>query len=113
MPRKRIEPICCGRYSYSYCLFLTHYDWTNEHTNARQRHGPHCRPPPAEEVEAPDAEQIGGQLQCGGHCEGGVDAVVEVGDVADVTIENTSYQHPTRKIIQKTLVDSRFITLEL
>ena len=49
---------------------------------------------PADLIDGGDGEEVGGQLECGGNGEGDVDAVVDVGDVADVAVEEEPRHHP-------------------
>ena len=65
-----------------------------EHERGGEEEGGEGRPAPAQHVQDVDAEEVGGQLECGGNGEGDVDAVVDVGDVADVAVEEEPRHHP-------------------
>ena len=55
-------------------------------------------PPAADVIDAGDGEEVGGELEGGRDGEGGVDAVVNVGDVAHVAVEKEPGHHPVSHI---------------
>ena len=55
-------------------------------------------PPAADVINAGDGEEVGGELEGGRDGEGGVDAVVDVGDVAHVAVEQEPGHHPVIRI---------------
>ena len=52
------------------------------------------RPSPADDVQAEDGEDVGGELEEGGDRERPVDGVVNVANVADVAVEHARDAHP-------------------
>ena len=55
-------------------------------------------PPAADVINAGDGEEVGGELEGGRDGEGGVDAVVDVGDVAHVAVEQEPGHHPVSHV---------------
>ena len=54
--------------------------------------------PAADVINAGDGEEVGGELEGGRDGEGGVDAVVNVGDVAHVAVEQEQRHHTLGKV---------------
>ena len=52
--------------------------------------------PAADVVDGGDGEEVCGELEGGRDGEGGVDAVVDVGDVAHVAVEQETSHHPVK-----------------